>query len=61
MDDTSGKIFLRKEQIEYLVKLLEMPDPQEAIEKFAELLILEKADPSKMDKYVDELIKRGIK
>ena len=49
--------FTKKEQI-FLMEMLEERDIHDAIEKFTELLILEKANPSKLKEYLTTIIKR---
>lgn len=57
--DRSGSISLNKKQIEFLVKMTEIKDVNEAVEHFAFLLVQERADPSKMSKYIDKIMEKN--
>lgn len=49
--------FTRKEQI-FLMEALEEKDIHAAVDKFTELLVLEKADPSKLKEYLTKIMQK---
>lgn len=53
-----AKIYLSREEQVFLMEWLEMNDPVLAAERFAELMILEKADPIELQKYLKRVMKR---
>lgn len=52
-----GKIYLNREEQEFLIEMLEIEDPIDAVEKFAFILVDEKADPNKLQDYVKKIMK----
>lgn len=59
-DSKFGRVYLNREQLEYVLKMIGTNDPKEAVEQFAIILLEEKADPNKMTQYIDKLILRGL-
>lgn len=55
-DNKSTKLILNRNQIEYIMKMLEISNPQQAMEAFAKMLSSEQADPMKMGAYIDKII-----
>lgn len=55
---SSDKIYLTKEEQIFLMERLEIDDPIEAVERFAYLMTLEKADPQDLQKYLKKIMKR---
>lgn len=49
--------FTKKEQI-FLMEMLEQKDIHEAIEKFTEILVEEKANPNKLKEYLTKIIQK---
>jgi hypothetical protein len=60
MDERRTRIFLTKAQIKYLVTMLEIDDPQDAIDAFTEMLEKEGADPTKLAKYVEKIMEKPL-
>lgn len=54
----SSKIFLSVEEQLYLMTMFEVKDPQKAIEKFVELMVLERANPQDLNKYLKKIMKK---
>lgn len=57
-DPKFGRIYLNRQQLEYLVRMTEMADPKDAIERFAVILLEERVDPAKMNQYIDKLMEK---
>ena len=55
---SSEKIYLTKEEQIFLIEMLEIKDPGKAAERFAQLMILEKADPADLNEYIRKVMKR---
>ena len=53
---SSGKFSLSKEEQYFLMEILEINDVQEAFDRFTEILIEEKGDPQKVDKYIKKIL-----
>jgi hypothetical protein len=53
-----GKIYLSKSEQQFLIDWLELADPMDAVDRFAELIILEKGDPAKLHDYLKKVIER---
>lgn len=56
--NSDSKIYLSREEQTFLMDYLELNDPMEAVEKFAELLVTERADPGKLEQYVKKIMKK---
>ena len=54
----SDKIYLNREEQIFLMEMLEINDPVIAVEKFAQILSEERADPAKLEDYLKKIIKR---
>ena len=54
----SDKIYLSRSEQKYLMEMLEINDPTQAAEKFAYMLVEEKADPSKLQEYVKKIMNK---
>jgi len=54
----SDKIYLSRSEQKYLMEMLEINDPIQAAEKFAYMLVEEKADPSKLQEYVKKIMNK---
>ena len=52
------KVHFSIEQIKYLMVKLGITDPDEAIDKFAEMIQKENIDPAKIPDYLDKLMKK---
>lgn len=55
----NNNIFLSRRQLEYVIKMVEISDPNEAVEKFALIMLEEKADPGKMEMYINRLMEKS--
>jgi hypothetical protein len=55
---SSEKIYLTKEEQIYLMEMLEVKDPIQAVEKFASLMIEERADPTELKKYLKQIMRK---
>jgi hypothetical protein len=59
---SDGKIYLNRDEQEFLVHMLEIEDPIDAVERFAFILVDERADPNKLQDYVKKIMaNRGKK
>jgi hypothetical protein len=58
---SDGKIYLNREEQEFLIEMLEIDDPIDAVEKFAFILVDERADPNKLQDYVKKIMKNRKK
>ena len=57
-----GKIYLSREEQEYLIYMLEIENPIDAVDRFAFILVDERADPNKLQEYVKKIMaNRGKK
>lgn len=54
----NDKIYLSIEEQRFLTEMLELKDPQDAAERFAYLMVLEKVDPLKLQEYLKKIMKR---
>ena len=52
------KIFLTKEEQLFLMEMLETEDPVEAAERFALIMVDERADPTDLQKYIKKIMKK---
>ena len=55
---SSDRIYLNKEEQIFLMEMLELEDPVSAAEKFAILMVEERADPTELQKYLKKIMKR---
>ena len=55
---SNTKIYLNREEQIFLMEFLEMDDPVDAAERFAVLMVEEKANPTDLQKYVKKIIER---
>lgn len=55
---SNDKIFLSREEQQFLIDMLEIQDPMEAVEKFAYMMTEEKADPGQLQKYIQKMMKK---
>ena len=55
---SGDKIYFTKREQIFLMESLEETDIHEAINRFTELLVLEKADPNKLKDYLTAIMKR---
>jgi len=55
---SSDRIYLSKEEQIFLMEMLEINNPIEAAERFAVLMVNEKADPTKLQEYIKKIMKR---
>lgn len=55
---SSDRIYLSKEEQIFLTEMLEIEDINDAVEKFAILMVEERADPTQLHKYLKKIIKR---
>lgn len=54
---SGDRIYLSREEQAYLIRMLEIEDPQVAVEKFAILLVEERADPGSIQDYLRKIMK----
>ena len=54
---SADKVYLTAEEQIYLMEMLELNDPTKAAEKFVELLVLERANPQDLKKYLKKIMK----
>lgn len=54
----SGSIKLNNAQLDYVLRVTGIADRQQAIEYFAELMIKERIDTSKMSLYISKMMKK---
>ena len=55
---SSDKIYLNRDEQVFLTEMLEINSVEDAVDKFANLLVLEGADPTKLKKYIAAIMKR---
>lgn len=55
---SGGKITLNKRQIAFVVQMMEIKDPKEAVEAFAIIMIEEKLHPTLMPKVIDRILQK---
>lgn len=55
---SSDKIFLNKEEQVFLMEMFEIKDPSVAAERFATMLVEERANPSDLKKYLVRIMKK---
>ena len=53
---SDGRIYLSGDEQEFLMEFLELNDPIKAAEKFALLMVEEKADPTDLKKYLKKIM-----
>ena len=53
-----SKIYLTKEEQIYLMEMLEIKNVTDAVERFADLMIEERADPTELLKYLKSIMKK---
>lgn len=58
---SDSRIYLNREEQEFLIEMLEIDDPIDAVEKFAFILVDERADPNKLQDYVKKIMKNRKK
>ena len=56
----SEKIYLNKEEQIFLMEMLEFDNPEEAVGKFIELMVKEKADPGDIRNYIRKIMKKKL-
>lgn len=54
----SSKIYLNREEQIFLMEFLELDDPVMAAEKFAMLMVEERADPTELKKYIIKIMRK---
>ena len=54
----SDKIYLSLEEQQFLTNMLEIDDPTMAVEKFAEMMAKERADPMDLKKYLRKVMQK---
>jgi hypothetical protein len=55
---SSDRIYLSREEQIFLMEMLEIDDPLKAVEKFAFIIVDEKANPDKLEEYLKTIMKR---
>lgn len=55
------RIKLSRKQIEFISKMLEIPDSQVAIDKFCDIMLEERLSPNQMSKVIDIIMERMTK
>ena len=55
---SSDKIYLSREEQAFLMDMLEINNPTDACEKFATLLVEERANPADLKKYLIKIMKK---
>jgi hypothetical protein len=58
---SSDKVYLSKEEQAFLIHMLETKTAKEGAEKFATLMIEERANPSEIQFYLKETLKKYLK
>lgn len=54
---SSDNIYLNKEEQKFLMDMLELDDPMQAAEKYAFILVDERADPTELQKYLKKTMR----
>ena len=54
---SADRIYLSREEQIFLIKMLEIEDPAVAVERFAILMVEERADPSNLSDYLKKIMK----
>lgn len=54
----SEKIRLTKKQLHFVTQILEISDPDKAVERFMEIMIEERVDPSDIVILIDTILKK---
>jgi len=54
---SSGKIYLTRDQQIFLMEMLEVNTPEAAVDKFANIMAEERADPTELQKYIKKIMK----
>lgn len=54
----NDRIYLTKEEQMFLTEMLEIKDTEQAVEKYADLMILEKVNPIDLQEYLKRTIKK---
>lgn len=52
------KIKITREQLKYIMHMLEVTDPNAAVEQFAKMLVSEKVPVDDLPLYIDKIMKR---
>jgi hypothetical protein len=55
---SSEKIYLTKEEQQFLMEMFEVKTATEGAEKFAELMVMERADPLDLTDYLRKIMKK---
>lgn len=55
---SSDKIYLSREEQAFLTEMLEIKNTQDAVERFAEMMVEERANPIDLLKYLKKIIKK---
>jgi hypothetical protein len=55
---SDGKIFLNKEEQIFLMEMLEVDNPAEAVEKFSTIMVEERADPTELQKFIKKIMEK---
>lgn len=54
----SDKVSLSRKQIDFIVKMTEIEDQENAVERFMKIMIDERVDPSEISYVVDRIMKK---
>ncbi len=55
---SSDKIYLNREEQLFIMEMLELKSPMDAVDAFAEMLVVEGADPGKLQAYVKRCLEK---
>ena len=55
---SDGKIYLSREEQIFIMEMMEVKDPERALEDFAMIMRDEKADPAKIEDYIRKIFKK---
>ncbi|HWY35731.1 MAG TPA: hypothetical protein VNX68_13885 [Nitrosopumilaceae archaeon] len=55
---SNDKIYLSRAEQIFLIEMLEISNPQEAAEKFALLMVEERADPTQLQQYIKKIMSK---
>lgn len=58
MSSDNTKVYLTHAEQVYLMEMLEIGDPEEAVKYFADILMSERADVGKLPEYLKKIMKR---
>ena len=53
---SDDKIYLNREEQQFLMQMFDLPNPMDAVDAFAEMLVKEGADPGKLENYVKKIL-----